>query len=309
MTTNVPATDDTTPNYRDRNDELFAARAEILATIDAATATAAGAEAGTVDAALAKRTLRKARRALDDNTTALVDANIGLVRSQVRRFTQTATADQRADYEAAGTAGLLAAINSFQSDKGNFSSWAFKPIKRNIHSEVHRNEHQTLGQSDFERRPAILRARAALVDAGETITPAAVAAEVERAVGIVVTEAQVTRVIDAPRIGTLDATLSEDGATIGDLIADRSVDVAASAIGSLPTRMPAPATSRTCWPHLDATTRTIVAGRYGLDADLVIELEALAAQIGISAAAVDAADTAAVSAVGRALIDVPVGVS
>src|SRR3954452_16580409 len=88
--------------------------------------------------------MKRLRRQLNDVTTEVVSANLGLVRSYCRRFTSNSSRDDSADFEAAGLLGLMRAIDSFDPSRGRFGHWAFKPIQREVLRAVRGADHQNV---------------------------------------------------------------------------------------------------------------------------------------------------------------------
>jgi RNA polymerase primary sigma factor/RNA polymerase nonessential primary-like sigma factor len=183
--------------FRTRNGELFARRRELQELIGALRATV-DAECGDMTA---EQGLRRAEREFDDLTYEIMITNYGLVRRYVATFT-TKSQEHAEDFESAGKVGLLWAISSYDPDRGPFGSWAFKPIQREVLRAVRDADHPNLNPSDFEKRPVILAAERAYLEEHGPDTPVDHAAISERAG---VTEAQVRRVLNAPRLDSLQA--------------------------------------------------------------------------------------------------------
>lgn len=196
-------------DFRDANTALFHQRRELQEQV---------AELGASDPedASTRRRVRMLRRRLDEVTSQIVSLNMGLVRSYTRRFGGAASADHRAEFEAAGVLGLMRAINSFDPESGAFGQWAFKPIQREVLKSVRDTDHQNLNIGDFEKRPAILRAFRQLQGVDAAYTPSD--AEVAAAAGV--TLGQVRRVLAPPRLESIDQpTHHDDEATVADAIA------------------------------------------------------------------------------------------
>ena len=181
----------TSDQFNDMNSELFTRRLELqqqIAALEAVEPAEGEVSSHTVQ-------LRRLRRQLNDVTTAVVTANVGLVRSYCRRFTSNSSRDDSADFEAAGLLGLMRAIDSFDPSQGRFGHWAFKPIQREVLRAVRGADHQNVSLGDFERRPEILRAYRQLQGDDAEHKPSY--KEVAEAVGATVD--QVRRVIAPPR--------------------------------------------------------------------------------------------------------------
>lgn len=245
-TTELPSDD-----YRDANTALFqrrsALRDELEAMLDD-------------EAAQGSRRVRMLRRQLDDVTSEIVTLNMGLVRSYTRRFSGAASADHRAEFEAAGVLGLMRAINSFDPESGVFGQWAFKPIQREVLKSVRDTDHPNLNIGDFEKRPAILRAFRELqgVDAASTPTDAEVAA----AAGVTVT--QVRRVLAPPRLDSIDqpAHADDDAAMAETIAADEP-----SAEDTLLSKMTLQALENFGLRALNERELYVVVRRFGLDGE------------------------------------------
>lgn len=264
----------------ERNDELFAERADIQERI-------AELEAAEEPTTLQKRRLARAIRELDDVTAKIVDANYGLVRSYAKRFSAKASREDAADFESAAVVGLMRAIENYDPTLGKFSSWAFKPIMREVLRSVRETEFRTLNSGDFERRPDILKAHAALVEKFErtpTIDEVAEYASLSRE--------QVRRVLDAPRIDSLNASLSsEDASELGDLIpsldGDFTEELTATAFVD--------ALALHGIPALEERELFILTRRFGLDSEPAQNLSEVGQELGMSREAVRQIEAKAIS--------------
>lgn len=188
-------------SHRETNAQLFAERNELrdqLSRIESLEETPT----------LRRRRRRMIRR-LDELTQQIVDANLGLVRSYTRRFGGAANADARAEFESAGMLGLMRAVDSYDADRGPFGQWAFKPIQREVLRAVRDRDHPNLNHGDFEKRPLILRTQREL----RAIDPGYEPSFAEIAAASGVTTAQVQRVLDPPRLGSVSdqAASQSDG--------------------------------------------------------------------------------------------------
>lgn len=196
-------------DYRDANTALFQQRRQLQDELDTFAV-------DDPEELSTRRRVRMLRRQLDDVTTQIVGLNMGLVRSYTRRFGGAASADHRAEFEAAGMLGLMRAIDSFDPESGAFGQWAFKPIQREVLKSVRDTDHPNLNIGDFEKRPAILKAFRQLqgTDAGNTPTEAEVAAAAGVTIG------QVRRVLAPPRLESIDQPTHDDAdAVVADTIA------------------------------------------------------------------------------------------
>lgn len=118
-----------------------------------------------------EKELEKTRKLLERVTGKIIEANRGLVVELVSRFTKKATPDKRDEYMAAGLAGLIEAIDSYDAERDNFAAWAKWPVKRAVLDAVHQVEHHTMGDRDFDKRPAVLAALAQLEQGASGATP------------------------------------------------------------------------------------------------------------------------------------------
>lgn len=102
---------------------------------------------------------RKLERDIEKIRTAIVEVNYGLVKEYSGKFKRDGTGTRlnvfAEDYEAAGTAGMLKSIESFDPDMGVFSDWAYKQIKREVLNAVRKTEFPYLTNAEFERRPEV----------------------------------------------------------------------------------------------------------------------------------------------------------
>ena len=185
--------------HREENLSLFACRRELRAELD-------GLDERSTSVA-ERRRVRMLRRRLDDVTSEIVAANMGLVRSYTRRFGGAADAHARADFESAGLLGLMRAVDSYDPERGTFGQWAFKPIQREVLRAVRDTDHPNLNLGDFEKRPQILRAARQLRGVDDEWSPS----DAEIAAAADVTVAQVRRVLSPPRLTSFSQPADEDG--------------------------------------------------------------------------------------------------
>lgn len=158
--------------WRAVNDELFAERARLLhveADLDM--------QQNDDPSSELELNLRQCRYSLSRVNAGIIETNTGLVLNCVSHFTKSATDDQRDEYKAAGMAGLVEAMNTYDASRGNFSTWAYWPVLRSVMKAVNASEHQLLSTRDFEKRPAVQIAIAELEQAsdGEATTLEAIA--------------------------------------------------------------------------------------------------------------------------------------
>ncbi|MCO6009170.1 sigma-70 family RNA polymerase sigma factor [Actinoallomurus purpureus] len=259
-------------DYRVRNNELFARRIrlqELLADLRAK------ADAGEIDS-LSEAALRRTERELEEVTLEITVANYGLVRRYVAMFTSKCN-EHSEDFESAGKVGLLWAISSYDPSRGPFSSWAFKPIQREVLRAVRDADHPNLNPGDFEKRPAILAAAQAFsadfgVDAPYDYP------DIARRAGT--TEAQVRRVLDAPRLDSLQA--SSGAGEEETLWEDRLADPSPSVEDEVLLRFDLRTVSDHGLPSLDARERYVLTRRFGLDGEPEESLHLIGDRLGLS---------------------------
>ncbi|MFB4319811.1 sigma-70 family RNA polymerase sigma factor [Actinomadura sp. 21ATH] len=286
-------------DFRARNGELFARRKELLEQI---TALRDLLDAGDPDARL-EPALRRAEHALEDVTHEIVQTNLGLVRRYVAMFT-SASSEHVEDFESAGKVGLLWAISSYDPARGSFAHWAFKPIQREVLRAVRDADHPNLVPGDFEKRPAILAAERACLEEAGPDAPVDHAAVAKRAG---VTEAQVRRVLNPPRLETLHATGGDPGEEVmswEDWLADTSpstedrvlLRLDLSAIGD-------------DLPNLDPREQYVLARRFGLDGEPEQSLRVIGQRLGLSREGVRLIERKALAKLGETIADMSSGVS
>lgn len=256
-------------NYSELNTELFARRAQLQVALQEV-------EESTGRQVRSKKRILQSH--LDQVTYEIVELNRGLVGDYVKSFTAHSP-QLNDDLMSAGTAGLLAAINSYSLDKGaSFGYWAFRMIKREVLTEVRRHDYPTLGQSDFENRPDILAAQEEL----EIANPHRRASEEEVADIAGVSVAQARRVIAPTRLLSLDRKAdSDDGSGAAELVgsvASSGPSVEAAVLDQLD----ASALARIAQGVLNARERFVVARRFGLDGEPSQTLASVGAALGLS---------------------------
>ena len=277
--------------YNDINTELFARRQQLqhqIAELETIV-TAADADSSTAIA------LRRLRRQLNDVTTAVITANVGLVRSYCRRFTSNSSRDDSADFEAAGLLGLMRAIDSFDPTQGRFGHWAFKPIQREVLRAVRGADHQNVSLGDFERRPEILRAYRQLQGDNNEHTPSY--QQIAQAVGA--TTDQVRRVINPPRFESVHTPIGDNpDTTLGDTIetttpGPESTVMAAMTLSALKTYGLA---------ALDPRELFVLVRRYGLDGEPEDKLADIGETLNLSREAIRQIEAKAIAKIQHPLI-------
>jgi RNA polymerase sigma factor (sigma-70 family) len=173
--------------------------------------------------------LRRLEYELEKVTEHIIDLNFGLVRSYVKRFTQQASRDNIQDFEAAGALGLMKAIDSYDPSRGLFTSWAYKPILREVHRAVRDANHPNINPEDFNSRPKVLAAELELQNGNESFHPR----PHDIAVKAGVTVGQVNRIINAPRLNSLSAPTGDGTAVLADFIEDQGYSVEDRVITSM----------------------------------------------------------------------------
>ena len=257
--------------FRDRNTSLFQHRIEIteqLQLLEQAD-----------PHAVTPRELRRLKRQLDDVNAQIVNYNMGLVRSYTRRFNGTASADARAEFESAGLLGLMRAVNSFDPSSGPFGQWAFKPIQREVLKAVRDVDHPNLNISDFEKRPAILKAYRSLQGVDEAYNPSD--AEVAALAGVTV--GQVRRVLAPPQLESMNRPVSDrDGTEFAETIASNEISAEARTISQLTLT----ALETFGLKALDARELYVIVRRFGLDGEPIEKLVEIGESLDLSREAV-----------------------
>jgi RNA polymerase sigma factor (sigma-70 family) len=247
-------------DYAAVNRALFDRRAEILTELDE------------LEKIGMERRCRRLRRNLDDIETEIVNANRGLVMSYVRRFTTKGRQRGAEDFEAAGIAGLVAAMKTYDSSRGPFAQWAYHPIQRAVTRAVRDLDHSNLNPGDFEKRPDILRARERLVAAGQPHDDTAVALEARTTIN------QVKRVLQAPRLVSTEQPVGDDGdLTVAEVVAGDD-EVEAQVIGTLDLV----ALEEYGLTVLDQREMLVLTRHYGLDGNAPMKLAAIGADLRLS---------------------------
>lgn len=222
--------------------------------------------------------LRGFDRELETIVLDLFALNMGLVRSYVARFTGKSS-NLAEDLESAGRVGLMQAIDSFQPGRGGFGTWAYKPVKREILLAVRHADHQHLNASDFDRRPAVLRAAEAWAASHPADTPQDIVAIAKAAN---TTVPQTRRILHSVRLESLNAPSSGlDSSTLAERIGDQGPTVEEQALLALDVH--------SLWQGidlLDAREIYVLTRRFGLDGEAEQTLEAIGRTLGLSREAV-----------------------
>lgn len=272
--------------YRQQNDLLFAERASIKQRIVMVERVL------TDDDPVAEAALRRLRRRLEDVTAQIVEFNLGLVRSYCGRFTSNRNSCDTEDFHAAGMVGLMKAIDTYEPTMGKFSSWAFKPIRREVLRAVRSAEHQTVNTSDFERRPEILSAYRALRGPDESHEPTH--AEVAALIGARVE--QVARVLAPPSLETTDPQ-RRAGSAVDHLA---SVDPGPDAV--VMSTMTLVALRDHGLSVLDARELFVLVRRFGLDGEPEEKLAEIGETLAISREAVRQIESKALAKIQHPMV-------
>ena len=272
----------TSADYNDRNQELFAKRIEILVDIDVLE-TKKKLTPGQAEE------LRRAKFTLDETTRQIIEFNYGLVLNYVRKFTSTTTKDDSADFEAAGVVGLMRAVSSYDPTRGTkFSTWAYKPIQREILKAVRDADFKQLNPGDFEKRPEILRAVKLLQNGDEEHIPSFESVAVTAGA----TLDAVKRILNAPVLESLSTPMGEDGDTsLTDMIEDPSAGVEDMALARQEI-MDLEQFGLSC---LDERELFVIGRRFGLDGEPPQRLSAIGTLLGLSREAVRQVEAKALS--------------
>jgi len=275
--------------FNDVNSALFERRQALLQRI--AELESLGEDIDTVGA----QEMKRLRRQLNEVTTEVVSANLGLVRSYCRRFTSNSSRDDSADFEAAGVLGLMRAIDSFDPSQGRFGHWAFKPIQREVLRAVRGADHQNVSLGDFERRPHILRAYRQLQ--GDDMEHQPSFHEVATVVGATVD--QVRRVIAPPRFESVHNPVGDSGdVTLGDTIECQSPGPESTVMAS----MTLSALKTYGLAALDPRELFVIVRRFGLDGEPEDKLADIGNVLGLSREAIRQIEAKAIAKIQHPLV-------
>jgi RNA polymerase primary sigma factor len=158
----------------------------------------------------------------------MVKANLGLVHSVARAYSGRGVEFDELVQE--GTIGLVKAVDRFDPARGRkFSTYAVWWIRNSMLESIRRSKTIRIPARANRRRAAVLRAASELEHDGQRSASTDAIAErtglSPRTVRTIREAAQVTMSLDAP--------VGEDGATLGDLLADeRAPDPSAAAVAA-----------------------------------------------------------------------------
>lgn len=202
--------EDATINWKDANAELHVSWVKAQAAL--ADAVASGDD----------HAIFEAGRTIERVGTDFYNLNRGLAMSVARQFTHTGD-DRGQDYAQAASLGLWEAFLKWDPAKGaTFGTFSRQYIKGRTQRAVRVDEFNHLTQNDFARRRDVLAARAEL-----TKTLGREPSVEELATATELTLELVNRILSG-RNTSFDQVISEDGLTIGDLIAEKRDDEAES---------------------------------------------------------------------------------
>jgi RNA polymerase sigma factor (sigma-70 family) len=266
-------------DYDEVNAAMFAERKAAQAVLDDPDAT--------------RIAIRRAKRTHQDVTARIYLTNQGLLNTIVGKFTRTASADLVEEYHAAGVAGMVRAVETYDPDLGKFSTWCWKPIQRELLKAVRMNEF-SLQPSDFERRQKVIRMQAKLT---EELGRKPTNSEIAERSGVA--EDSVARITAHRAAQSLNIPVGEDNDTqLGDLLPDENP----SAESQVETSLAIAAVEQYALPVLNDQERMVLVRRFGLDGEPEENLADIGKTIGRSREAVRQIEARALSKILHPLV-------
>jgi RNA polymerase primary sigma factor len=202
----------------------------------------------------------------------MIEANLGLVRSVARDYPGRGVEFDELVQE--GTIGLVNAVDRFDPERGRkLSTYAVWWIRSSILESIRRSRPIRIPTQANQRRAAVLRAEAELERDG--VRPASTDAIAERT-GL---SPQAVRLIrDAAHVTmSLDARVGEEGATLGELLADeRAPDPSAAAVAADEQQV-----LSSMLEMLPARHREVIRRRYGLGGTREQTHQQIGARLGV----------------------------
>lgn len=270
-------------DYNDKNAELFVRRIDLKKELK----NFEGNDLKELEP-IERRRVQRLRNQLDRVDTELVELNYGLVLTYVKKFTSNTSKDDSQEFESAARVGLVRAIATYDPTRGRFSTWAYKPIQREVLRAVRNTDYPNMNPGDFEKRPDILRAKAELQAGDDTYDPTN--EEVAKVAGTTVD--QVRRVLEAPNLESLSKPTGEDGeGSLGDFIEDSSQSIEDSVLAQREVED----LEKYGLSCLDKRELFVIVRRYGLDCEPEQRLSSIGDLLGLSREAVRQVEAKALS--------------
>jgi RNA polymerase sigma factor (sigma-70 family) len=291
-------------DYAERNKTLFRERRRLFDELAAARGALAAMERNRARTERRRKqvsVIKRLERQLDSVTGEIVRFNYGLMLAYVRRFLSQSPKEAAEDFEGAGRLGLMRAINTYDPELGSFAQWAYRPIKREVLRAVKQNDHPTLRDGDFERRPAVLRAVTRLANAGvEHPTPAQVAAEAAHETRL--TPVQVQRILSAPQLLSLDTGDSGGDDNSPASLLNSLPDGSSGPFDEVSGRLDADALARHGLHVLEPRELFVLVRRYGLDGEPPARLSTLGTLLDFSRETARQTENRALSKLGHPIV-------
>lgn len=275
-------------NYDQKNQDLFIRRIELKDRIDKINVEKLNKNQ--------KHKFEITKRELADIDNEIIQLNYGLVLNYVKKFTNTSSADDSSDFEAAAVLGLCRAINTYDPNRGaKFSTWAFKPIQRECLKAVRDADYKHLNAGDFEKRPEIERVvkelrgdnEEAKIDYEEVAKRTSTTAET------------VKRVLNSSKLESLSRPVDEDGKTyLGDMIEDPDRSTEDTVLSDQEVHD----LESYGLSVLDERELFVIGRRFGLDAEPAMKLSSIGRMLGLSREAVRQVEAKALSKLNHPVV-------